>query len=384
MNKEYIRRTTKKVIQPNMFDKVYKNFTEVLKYPTDNKMFSGVEESVITNLDILSNGGRLERKESIDIYQALNHAFEPYVKKLLFIVEPDKYRELSKSKNNSLLNYLNAVGYPVFVDSNKRNAVSDMIFHAYEYRNDNSHECSEFTEADIAVRTETILCGYLLVAQKRNKDLCMKFGEYVKFLYEKDSLFDMELFQKYDVRKIVRTLESGGTFDESITKLKKSVQCHYYEKKHTTILYYSPDGCFEKQEEYDENDNLVYETDKESSYYDDGLKKIDYLYDDSGRIIGAKYYCYFAPSNNELYAYDTFTFEKSDDRIIIYWQTDDVEVPGINIPKRVHPKCEYAIFDEYGRPLYVRGKNIHIMKMVGSFPRKTNESIFSMNMMDMR
>ena len=350
--KEYIKSETNGVIESNMFESVYSNFMNVVKYYTDKKKFSGIEEYIIPKLEMLANETIEKKEKLIDSYLSLCMTFEPYVKKVLFIVDRDRYENLAKSESNALVEYLKAVGYSVFVKAENRNKITDIIFKAHEFRNDKSHECENLKISQLYERIDIYICAYMLVAQKRNKDLKTIFGEPTSYLFAKDAPLDMDIFQEIDVRSVIHLLEMGKK--KTTPGIKKQIKRYFKEPYRTDITYYEPDGTI-RIESYDKDGKLIDESSSDQSQEECKLKVFDYLKNDNGEIIGAKYYYYDKLDNNQVFSIDKVTFEKEDGLIKIYNEKEDIETPGLHRPSRAHEKALYATFDEYGRPLDIGG-----------------------------
>ena len=153
-----------KTISIHDFRNIFYNFEQILQYDENLPEFEGLHERLVTSLTIIATG-KIDREDIIINFPIIWCKFEPFCKKTLYLIDREKYLALSAS-DGSLVDYLQAIGFPVFIEKNNRNAQTEAIFKTYLLRNNESHRCEKWSTCDFYRKLAHTLAAFVLVTQK--------------------------------------------------------------------------------------------------------------------------------------------------------------------------------------------------------------------------
>lgn len=297
--KEFLFIETRKLIKFNNFDEIYYVLEQIIELDVASYAIEGISERMIDALNKFAVE-KIDREDTIFSFLAIVHCFEPYVKKVLYLIDKAKYDELRKKENASLPDYLAALELKVFRDKKDRTVRSDKIYLTYKLRNINSHECRKWSFLEIYESLQILLCSYLIVVEKKLVELknvfgglgvCIKYEPFNIDSFKKMRPEDMIKFIRlgiYNMDPMVRSLKFGSESIKSISFFDREGLCveDTYEAKnyHVKTLY-----------SYQEKDN-IYRTDISSTVNTDGLITDErkgywtYRYNSQGKIEEAIYY----------------------------------------------------------------------------------------------
>lgn len=297
--KDYLFVETRKLIKFNDFDEIYYALEQIIAYDVASYAIEGISERMIDALNKIAVE-KIDRDDTIFCFSTILNCFEPYVKKVLYLIDKAKYDELRKKENASLPDYLAALELKVFRDKKDRTDRSDKIYLAYKLRNINSHECRKWSFLEIYENLQILLCSYLIVVEKKLVELknvfgglgvCIKYESFNIDSFKKMRPEDMIKFIRlgiYNMDPMVRSLKFGSGSVKSISFFDREGLCvdDTYEAKnyHVKTLY-----------SYQEKDN-IYRTDISSTVNADGFITDEregywtYRYNSQGKIEEAIYY----------------------------------------------------------------------------------------------
>ena len=175
------------------FYEIYYYFSQLIKYDIDKEGISGLTERLAPALSFASTQ-KMDRQDIVTYFPDIWGSFEVFVKKTLYLVNESAYKRLSKNSKNTLVNYLNELGFPVFVNVASRTTESDIIYGSYQLRNTESHEYNKWSLRRFYEELNTCLCGYMIVTNHVLQDLKTAFSKSPNFVQPQFNDFNMLLF----------------------------------------------------------------------------------------------------------------------------------------------------------------------------------------------
>lgn len=205
--KEYMLIETRDAINFKKFDELYSVFEQIIEYDVASYAIEGISERMTTYLTQIATE-KVNRVDIINCFSGLSGCFEPYVKKVLYLIDKNKYDELKSKKDTSLPDYLEGIGLKLFLPKEKRNDRSQKLFITYNLRNTESHECKMWSLTKLYRELQALLCSYLLVTEQQLPAL-------KNILLGNDntganiSKLDIDSFKKMSPEQMIRFLRWG-------------------------------------------------------------------------------------------------------------------------------------------------------------------------------
>lgn len=177
-----IEKETQKVFQgQNNIDikDIIDLFSKVLVHPLNNPnlKLDGLESRVPNALEKILLGGLIKLDHIAYFVEFAK--IEPYLRKILFIVNPVKYAELEINKSG-LGGFINALQLnPNKIDFDKDPITKligmpdygEHLFRTYNLRNIEGHQCESWSNKDLYANIESVLVIYLYATMKFSKQL---------------------------------------------------------------------------------------------------------------------------------------------------------------------------------------------------------------------
>lgn len=299
--KDFILLETREAIIFNKFDEIYYIFEQIIDYDIASYAIEGISERMTDSLYRIAVE-KTDRADMIFCFLAISNCFEPYVKKVLYLINKEKYDELRNKKNSSLPDYLDALGLKVFLTPNNRSNRSEKIFLSYKLRNIDSHECRKWSFFKIYENLQNLLCAYLIVAEKHLEELKKVFSDEEQ--YNKRCFLNIESFKKmrpeiilkfiklgiYCMDPMVKSLKVKGGSSVSISLYNKEGLCvsDIFEAENYTLkmsyIYQGKDNIYKTEQLSYINSNGVITKEKEGHWI--------YQYNTQGKITEAVFYKY--------------------------------------------------------------------------------------------
>lgn len=322
------------------FYETYYYFSQLIKYDIDKEGISGLTERLAPALNFVSTQ-KMDRQDIVTYFPDIWGSFEVFVKKTLYLINPKTYRKLSKNPKSSLVNYLNELGFPVFVDEPSRTVESNCIYGSYQLRNTESHEYNKWSLRRFYEELNTCLCGYMIVTNHVLQDLKTAFSKTPNFVQPQFNDFNLILalntfhLYPYNINQLQglkkltipqkngisyleydkdgKLLSAFHKFDDfepelikysNITEGNKLIATSEKERKEYT---YTPNGQLISVTTYDiragkenretnkneiqylENGGIVIIHKKYSSHSQEYINETHYTYDSTGKLLHVKY-----------------------------------------------------------------------------------------------
>lgn len=295
--KDFILLETREVIQFNNFDEIYYIFEQTIDHNVAAYAVEGISERMTTALNQIATE-KIDRMDILSCFSELSSCFEPYVKKILYLVDKKKYDELKRKKNTSLPNYLEALGLSAFEDEDKKTPRSTQLRDTYKLRNIASHECRKWSFVTLYKKLQGLLCSYLIIIEKQFRKL--KEVLFNKELNNKYCPFNINSFKRMSPEYILRFLEWGiYTMNPMIKRLRNE----------SGMLRFDQEGLLDcgtyKAKDYNVEDSFVYQKEEHIHRRERYSLKVangvhskliteycEYFYDLNGRVVEAVYYSY--------------------------------------------------------------------------------------------
>lgn len=226
--KEYILIETRDVINFKKYDELYSVFEKIVEYDVAAFAIEGISERLVSALQNIALN-KIDRLELVKNFSEISSCFEPYVKKVLYLTDKNKYSELKK-KDSSLPNYLEEIGLKVFVEKSKRTPRTDKLFMAYKLRNLESHECKKWSYSKLYFELQALLCAYLMVTEAQLSSLKkVLLGNTCNL--NSFSKFDIASFKQLPPEQIIRFLRWGIICMNPMVKKISSEGFEFYFEK---------------------------------------------------------------------------------------------------------------------------------------------------------
>ena len=87
------------------FYEIYFYFSQLIKFDIDKEGISGLTERLAPALNFVASQ-KMDRQDIVTYFPAIWGSFEVFVKKTLYLVNPNLHRKLNKNQNYTLVNYL--------------------------------------------------------------------------------------------------------------------------------------------------------------------------------------------------------------------------------------------------------------------------------------
>ena len=152
---------TKGIVNFENFNQVYYVFEQMVRYDIDVPELEGLSERLTYAFNKIATE-KLDRNDVITFFPIIWTKFEPYVKKLLFIINPSGYSSI-REERGSVVDVLAKLGISVFVEKGKRTSETEAIFLAYSLRNTEAHECEFWSLAECYEKLAMVMAAYLIV-----------------------------------------------------------------------------------------------------------------------------------------------------------------------------------------------------------------------------
>lgn len=293
--KNFILLETRDVMKFSNFDEIYYSFEQIIDYDVVAYAIEGISERMTISLERIASE-KIDRNDILSCFYDIVKCFEPFVKKILYLLDKKKYKELQKKDISTLPDYLEALGLKVFLDEKSRTTESQQLFDTYKLRNIESHECQKWSYAKIFNKLQCLFCAYLIVTKKHLQELKRVLSG---SLGENEYLFyDISSFQKMSPEYILLLLKWGIFSINPMIKCLKtssgsvlfnkdgSLYSGIYERNNVSIkttYVYCEKEHISRRESWD-NYISSYENSKNMCGY------CEYAYDLEDRIVSADYY----------------------------------------------------------------------------------------------
>ena len=161
--KELFRRETADLVQFDDFNKIFYVIEQLIELDLEVSTLKGLSERLVPAFNKIA-AEKMDRTDLVTTLPTVFGLFEPFVKKVLYIVDKSKFDALAADKRNSLQFYLNALG---FVPKRKDPGANKVIHEAYELRNSESHVCESWSNKELYNKLAYVLAAYMVVVDKQ-------------------------------------------------------------------------------------------------------------------------------------------------------------------------------------------------------------------------
>lgn len=190
---------TKDILQtePNFkVNEVLDLFVKVLQYPINETDLAGVATRIPNALQkiLLENLSRIDK----NAYFPDVAKIEPYFRKILYIIDNDSYQRIANSKDGlgTIVPILglnpNNVNFNwTVLNLNQRTHFAENLIKAYQLRNLESHNCTDWNNAKLYDELRSILVMYLFATHKhfRALKLAVEPNDLTDYLQKQTQLF---------------------------------------------------------------------------------------------------------------------------------------------------------------------------------------------------
>ena len=160
--KRFVRLETKELYKKDNFDEVYYMLKHIIECEVEAPKIEGISEKLPDALNRIAEDG-LTRQDIMLLFPVVWGTFEPYVKKILFIIDPEEFKQYTKDSNKSLLQYLSLLKIEVFVQEKYRNHFTQAFYETYRLRNTHAHECQYWSITNCYEKLSQALLAYLFL-----------------------------------------------------------------------------------------------------------------------------------------------------------------------------------------------------------------------------
>ena len=169
--RDLFRIETKDIVTFQNFNQIYYVFEQMVLYDVDVPEIEGLSERLSNALEKVASE-KLDRNDIITFFPIIWGKFEPYARKILYIVNPSKYEKIHGNNNSSLVNVLEKLGVKVFVQKRSdRTKETDAIFTTYKLRNAEAHECETWSVRKCYDNLAKALSAFLIITNKALSDI---------------------------------------------------------------------------------------------------------------------------------------------------------------------------------------------------------------------
>lgn len=257
--KEYIKLEISDVVEMSNFDEVYYVFEKIIDYDVASSSVAGIKERMSNALNKLACD-KIDREDLISNMSTISHCIEPFVKKVLYLIDKEKYSEISSKKSSSLSECMEAIGVKVFVDKKNRTPLTDCIYYAYNNRNDESHECVKWSQLKLYSHIRNELVTLYVIVEKnieKIKNALFRVGEIKELQYRK---FDLSSFKNMCPNIMFRLFQYGVyNLESKIKVLKIGDGSFHFDKDGKVINCFGimEDSIFKHCYEYEESEGKI-------------------------------------------------------------------------------------------------------------------------------
>lgn len=324
------------------FYEIYYYFSQLIKYDIDKEGISGLTERLAPALSFASTQ-KMDRQDIVTYFPDIWGSFEVFVKKTLYLINPKTYRKLSKNPKSSLVNYLNELGFPVFVDEPYRTVESNCIYGSYQLRNTESHEYNKWSLRRFYEELNTCLCGYMIVTNHVLQDLKTAFSKTPNFVQPQFNDFNLIL-----------ALNTFHLYPYNINQLQGLKKLTIPQKNGISYLEYDEDGkllsAFHKFDDFEPELNTY-------KHIAEGNKLIatskeerrEYLYNSDGQLISVITYNIRAGKENKETIKNEIQYLENGGIVIIHKKYSSYSQEYIN-------EAHYT-YDSSGKLLHIKYSN---------------------------
>lgn len=218
-----IQKETQRVFQKQSnfnLEETIELFEQILTYPLNKSelKLDGLETRVPNAIEkILIDG--LNKTDNLAYFPELAK-IEPYLRKILYLLNPTKFVELDNNKAG-LASFIKTLQLnPNNIDF-RNNRIEDLIgasnfgehlFRTYKLRNVESHQCEEWTTRELGENVESVLVMYLFATNKYFSDL-KKIAESISNEIEPDFKSYLEQVKNVFKSRIGKFVDIKGQED---------------------------------------------------------------------------------------------------------------------------------------------------------------------------
>lgn len=163
--KSLFRIETKDIITFEDFDRVFYVFQQLVLYDIDVPEIEGLSERLPYALNTVATE-KLDRNDIITFFPIIWGKFEPYARKLLYVIKPEKYEEICRKRKGTLQNVLEGIGIKVFVKGVNRTDETQAVFETYKMRNVEAHECELWSVRECYDQLAKTIAAFLIITKK--------------------------------------------------------------------------------------------------------------------------------------------------------------------------------------------------------------------------
>ena len=167
--RDFIRIETNDIVHFDNFAQIYYLFEQLIHYDVDAPAIEGLGERLPYVLNMIATE-KMERTDIITFLPIVWGRFEAYTKKILFIIDREKYNSVINT-HESLEKVLGYFGIPVKVPECRRTNRTEAIYKAYDLRNKEAHECKIWSVHKCYEILAYVLTAYLIVTEKALPEL---------------------------------------------------------------------------------------------------------------------------------------------------------------------------------------------------------------------
>ena len=218
--REFVRRETKEHIDFENFNELFYILYNLIQIDIDLENVEGISEQLIPSLEKLAAQNYC-RDDEISAGGKLINCLEPFAKKCLYIISPQKYKDLEKEKKKNkyvngkpyiaLARYLQELGTPSTAPREERNDRTQIMFDARELRNETIHDQYSWSNEKCFHIIGLVLSAYLLIIEKNKEELYVALqGKKVLHRY---SELDLSKFGKMTVLTVRNMLDAGVKYN---------------------------------------------------------------------------------------------------------------------------------------------------------------------------
>ena len=358
--RDFVRLETNGAYFEAPFDEIFYYFKRIIEYDIDIDCVEGISERLGNSLQTIS-GSKLDRSDMLTLFPAVWASFEPFTKKVLYLVDEEAFNRITSDKHSSIVDYLKKLGFPVFVEESKRTINSNIIYNSYLLRNDSSHECRKYSNGKLYKNLDNILAALLIIVDKNLEKI--KAGMTAHSIYHSCSF---ELTNNQQVMRILNTLDMSTGCLADFSGIKTRTIKHF-DKTRTKELYdekgrlaskivNSAEITYKYSFQYDENINGDVDRCVEISVFNDPKHGGDYTRDEDSII-------YSYNDEDKLYKIDYYDKNKEGSPIVTrtimveYEDDGSLTVSLIDINRRTGDARKVGVYHYDNMLRKISGKN---------------------------
>lgn len=358
--RDLFRQETSDRVKFKNFDDIYYIFEKLLDFDVPIQAVSGLSEQFTVALDTIATS-KLDRLDMLRNFPLVWGNFEVYVKKIVYIINRKKYKEL-KENAAGLAGYLKVLDIEVNVPEHSRTDRTEIIFRIYKLRNIDAHECQKWGCHKLYDELSYALSAILVVTEKSKEALMKVFDEKIPGEVNLKKAKSLHLEKYIDIpNEIINNFTDFEGIKSITIKENENISVRQYDEDGKLTKICSEFGAYVYNEEieykYEEGKlkrQLKYLT---TSVDSKDIEYVEYEYNDSDSLVKADYYRKERSSEKHQKVIEYEINKSGNGNTLVIWRKYAKNMQG---DTRVCKDTRNLMFDRFGRLIKKEQPEYHI------------------------